>query len=124
MLTLSYGYKKPQDGDLSDLWFDEISNNMQLLNDHNHNGTNSSKISAKGVQAFTQSLPNSGWAPFGSIYSQSVTIPSGELYDNYAIVFKTTAGEPVYLSVVKTSSTTYTIYSNDSTLGLVAYYTT
>lgn len=124
MLTLSYGFKKMQDGDLSDVWFDEVANNMQLLNDHTHNGTNSSKISAKGVQAFTQSLPNTNWVPSGSIYSQPVTIPGGELYDNYAILFKTTAGEAVFLSPVKTSSTTYTIYSNDSTLGLVAYYTT
>ena len=124
MLTLSYGFKKMQDGDLSDAWFDDIANNMQLLNDHNHNGVNSSKISTKGIQAYTQSLPNTNWVPSGSVYAQPVTIPGGELYDNYAIYFKTTAGEPVFLSTVKTSSTTYTIYSNDSTLGLVAYYTT
>ena len=124
MLTLSYGFKKPENGDLSDVWFDEISNNMQKLNDHTHNGANSAKISAQGVQAFTQALPNTNWAAFGNIFSQSVTIPGGELYDNYSISFKNTAGEMVFLSPVKTSSTAYTIYSNDSTLGLVAYYTT
>lgn len=124
MLTLSYGFKKPENGDLSESWFVELANNVQLLNDHTHNGVNSSKISAKGVTAFTQSLPNSGWAPSGSIYAQTVTIPTGELYDNYAISFKSTAGETVFLSAVKASATTYTIYSNDNTLGLVAYYTT
>jgi len=124
MLTLSYGFKKPQDGDLSNLWFDEISENMQKTNDHNHNGVNSSKLSTKDVNALTQSLPNTNWAPSGAIYSQIVTIPGGELYDKYAIQFKTSSGEIVFISPVKTSSTTYTIYSNDSTLGLVAYYTT
>ena len=124
MLTLSYGFKKPENGDLSESWFVELANNVQLLNDHTHNGTNSAKISTLGVNALTQALPNTGWAPFGSIYSQSVTLPSAQLYDNYYVSFKTTAGEPVFLSAVKTSSTAYTIYSNDNTLGLVAYYTT
>ncbi len=124
MLTLSYGFKQPQNGDLSDTWFDELANNVQKLNDHTHNGVNSSKISATAVNALTQSLPNTGWGAFGDIYSQSVTLPSAQLYDNYYVSFKTTAGEPVFLSAVKTSSTAYTIYSNDNTLGLVAYYTT
>ena len=124
MLTLSYGFKQPENGDLSDVWFPELANNVQKLNDHTHNGVNSSKISATGVNALTKSLPNTGWGAFGDIYSQSVTLPSAQLYDNYYVSFKTTAGEPVFLSAVKTSTTAYTIYSNDNTLGLVAYYTT
>ena len=124
MLTLSYGFKKPENGDLSATWFDELANNVQKLNDHTHNGVNSSKISATGVTALTQSIPNTGWGAFGDIYSQSVTLPSAQLYDKYYVSFKTTSGEPVFLSAVKTSSTAYTIYSNDNTLGLVAYYTT
>lgn len=124
MLTLSYGFKKPENGDLSEVWFQELANNVQLLNDHTHNGVNSSKISATGVNALTQTLPNTGWVAFGDIYSQSVTLPSSQLYDGYMVSFKSTAGGVVFLSPVKTSSTTYTIYSNDSTLGLVAYYTT
>lgn len=43
-VTLSYGRKKPSDGDDSAQWFDDLEDNVELDDSHDHDGINSAKI--------------------------------------------------------------------------------
>lgn len=47
MITLSYGYEKPQNGDTGDVFFPALERDIQRLNDHTHDGVNSPFISAQ-----------------------------------------------------------------------------
>lgn len=51
MDVLSYGYKKPQDGDTGDVFFPAIEDNIQRVNDHTHDGVNSAFIASQSPSA-------------------------------------------------------------------------
>lgn len=46
---LTYGLKKPVDGDDSAAWMEDHEDNLDLLDAHNHNGTNSSKLTSAAI---------------------------------------------------------------------------
>lgn len=122
MLTLSFGFKKPQNGDKGSTWFPAMAANMQQLNDHTHNGANSAKIQSSGVTPVTQALVGA-WVANGTGYRQLVTMPVGMSYDDFSISFKdTSTGEQFFLPVTKASGTTFYVYANINTLLLTAYY--
>ena len=50
-ITLSNGYIKPEDGDTGAVWFDALEDNIQRVNDHNHDGSNS-EIVQQGSRQF------------------------------------------------------------------------
>lgn len=122
MLTLSYGFKKPQTGDIN--FFDELEGDIQQLNDHTHNGVDSSLLTPASLNAIAQTISSAGWATaVNGIYSQTVTMTSPYSYDNVIISFRITSDKSfIPLECVKVSSNSYTIYSNDNTLALTAYY--
>lgn len=127
MLTLTYGYLKPQTGDKGSDWFPALETDIQQLNDHTHNGTNSSLIPATSVTALTQNIPAAGWsATSGGMYRQLVTVTGGNLFDSFATpVFKDqTTKVQYFLGVERVSTTTYYIYTNDNTIAVTAYYLT
>lgn len=120
MQVLSMGFKKPQDGDQGDVFFDAIAFDVQQLNDHTHNGTNSQLLATQ-----TQSIVSGSWAAApigGGVYRQLVTVPAGYSFDTASIWFKISTGVVIYPSVERVSSVTYYIYVNDNTLNLTAYY--
>lgn len=126
MLTLSFGYKKPQTGDkgggVNGFWA-ALEFDIQRLNDHTHNGTDSSKLTSASVTSTTQTITNAGWAAFGTGFRQLVTMPGALQYDDYQITFKdSTSKEPMILPVTRNSANTYYVYCNDSSVGLLAYY--
>lgn len=125
MLTLSFGYKKPQSGDKGSVWFPAMEANMQQLNDHNHNGANSAQLTAASVTAVSQAILAAAWvAQGGGTYKQTVTMTPGLTYDNYQPNMRlTSTKELVYAKVVRVSATTYDVYVNDNTLNLTAVYT-
>lgn len=47
MITLSYGFEKPVNGDTGDVFFPALERDIQRLNDHTHDGVNSPFISAQ-----------------------------------------------------------------------------
>ena len=51
--TLSYGFIKPQSGDPMATWQSALESDVQQLNDHTHDGTNSALISAKSISTGT-----------------------------------------------------------------------
>lgn len=128
MLTLSYGYYKPESGDRGSVWFPRLEDNFQRLNDHTHNGTNSALIPPSSITKalFKSVISGASWGADlgGSTYRQTITVPAGVLEINdYLIQFYVTAtGERVYPTVERVSATTYYVYSNSNSLAITAVY--
>ena len=124
MQTLSYGIKKPEDGDKGSSFFPALEDDLQQLNDHDHDGVDSAPILSTNITSVQQALSAALWvAVSGGTYRQLVTVPNGKLYDNSFIFFRNTADKSqMFLGVEKVSRTTYYVYINDSTIDITAYY--
>lgn len=120
MQTLSYGYKKPVNPDTGDIVFPALEQDIQQLNDHNHDGVTSAPLAST-----SQNILPGAWAAApigGGLYRQLVTMPGTLQYDNVDIWFRLSSGEFVYPSIERASANTYYIYTNDNTLTYVARY--
>lgn len=118
MQTLSYGYKKPANPDTGDLWFPALELDIQMLNDHTHNGVDSAPLATS-----QQSALAANWvATSGGTYRQLMTMPTGLLYDSSQIWVRRSTGEQAYPTVEKVSSTTFYIYTNDNSLAYTVNY--
>lgn len=126
MQTLSHGVKKPETGDKGSLWFPAIEDNMQILNDHSHNGIDSAPILSQNISAVVQSIASASWvAVSGGKYEQTVTVPNSKLFDGSFVVFKNAStGAPMLLDTVKQTASTYKVFINDPGISLTAYYLT
>lgn len=125
MQTLSYGYKKPQTGDKGSVFFPALEDNIQLLNDHSHNGSNSARLTASSVTVVTGTVLAASWAAVAGqtgTYRQLITMPVGLSYDDYMVSFKDASGHILYLTTEKVSTSTYYVYINDNTKALTAVY--
>lgn len=120
MQTLSYGYKKPANPDTGDEFYPAMEDNIQRLNDHDHDGVNSAPLASRTVSA-----PSGAWvaAPIGGgVYRQQVSVPAGLNYDDCQIWFKLSTGEYVFPSVERVSASLFWVYTNDNSLNYVAYF--
>jgi len=124
MQTLSYGYKKPQTGDKGSPLFVALEDNIQRVNDHTHNGTDSSLLTAQSIAGVTQTISAGSWVSFGPTghYRQLVTVPAGFDYDVVQIGFRLANGNVVLPTVERVSDTQYYVYTTDNSLGFVAIY--
>lgn len=124
MLTLSYGYLKPQTGDKGSIFFPALEADIQQLNDHTHNGVNSALISSSSITPLTQAILSAAWvATTGGTYRQLVTVTGGLMYDQFTVSVKLTAtGHLIYPSIEKVSSTTFYVYTNDNSLDYTLVY--
>lgn len=125
MQTLTYGFQKPQTGDKGSVFFPGLEDDLQQLNDHTHNGSNSSLIPSSSVTAVTQSVAHAGWgSSVGGLYSQVVSMPAGITWGTKAITFiDATANRVLLLSHVQVTSNTFRVYCNDPTIDLTVLYT-
>lgn len=124
MLTLSYGYLKPQTGDKGSVFFPALEADIQQLNDHTHNGVNSALIQSSSIVATTQALVAADWVSVGGgRYRQLVMMPGAMQYDNFAILAKLTVlGHQFYPTIDKVTANTFYIYINDNSLDVTVYY--
>jgi hypothetical protein len=124
MITLSRGFKKPQDGDQGDSLFTALEENVQQLNDHDHDGVNSEQLTAQSIVGIPQNILAVNWVAFGPTghYRQQVTIPAGFDFDTVQISFRLSTGEYVFQTVERVSDTQYFVYTIDNTLALIALY--
>jgi len=127
MQTLSYGYEKPEAGDnAASGFFTGMEDNIQRLNDHNHDGTNSALLPAQNISATTQSIASGSWSAFGPTghYRQLITTPAGFTFDGTNIGFRTSGSSGVYIypTVERVTNTTFYIYTTDNTVSFVAIY--
>lgn len=124
MQTLSYGFLLPETGDRGTTFFPALEDNIQQLNDHNHDGSNSAKLTSSSVTAATTTIASGSWVhQGGGTYKQTVTMPAGMLYDDYGIIMKiSTTGHIIYPTIEKVTASTYDVYINDNSLTLKAFY--
>jgi hypothetical protein len=122
--TLSFGYIKPTTGDRGQALFDLLEQNIQRLNDHNHNGSNSSAINTASIGKVTQSISASGWnTPIDGVYSQVVAMTGGLQYDTTTITLRNSAnGKPLFLSVERVDSSTFRMFCNDPSINILVIY--
>jgi len=125
MLTLSYGFKKPESGDKGSVFFPALEDNAQLTNDHTHNGTNSAKLTPVATLVLTSDVLAANWvAQGGGIFRQTITMPAGLEYDTCVIGYReNTNSEMAYLQTEKVSTNSFYVYSNDATKTFTAVYT-
>ena len=128
MIVLGYGFILNDAGDESSTaWMTNTNTNAQLLNDHTHDGVNSSLITSPSFIKTSRDVDANAWVLVGvGIYSQNVTIPLGFEFNNVLMQFIITAGPAVnelwYPVVIRTSISTFDIFSNDNTIEFTVRY--
>lgn len=124
METLSNGYKKPDTGDRGNVFFPALEDNIQRLNDHTHNGSDSNKLTAESFLATVDntSLVPANWTvqPSG-LYRAAVTMPGSLLFDTTTIQLRTN-NKALYADIEKVTTNTFYVYVNDSTLTVSVLY--
>jgi len=130
-LTLSHGFVKPQTGDRGVVWFPALEGNIQKLNDHTHDGSNSSLISITALNRspLSQSLLLAGWSAVGDgSFTRTVTTPAAMasldiniFSPKFVINSGANAGKTVFLSYTRLTSATYTLVINEAVDLLVQY---
>lgn len=92
--TLSFGFKRPEDGDKGDVFFPALEDNITQVNNHDHDGVTADKVKPFSLEKARTQVPSTGWAesPASSgRYRQLVTLPAGYSLDTDAT---TIAGIP------------------------------
>ena len=127
--TLSNGYKKPDAPDPASIWMPDHEDNIQRLNDHNHNGTNSELLDPTVVlQKPTVSVLSGAWSVVSGGYEQTIGAPATISEVNTAFMkFVSTAGIAPVGSVItptveRVSSTSFKVIVNDNTLEMTVYF--
>lgn len=123
MQTLSYGYKKPETNDKGPVVFPAMEDNIDQLNDHDHDGANSAKLTTKSLTVVTQTILAAGWVSLGGgNFSQQVTLLPGYDFDQITLSFRSPVnGAYLYPSVVKVSSTVVEVFCNDASNMTMVY---
>lgn len=130
MQTLSYGYKKPETGDRGSIFWPALEFDIQRLNDHSHDGTNSQKLLASSVQGIDDTILATNWVAVAGqtgTYRQLVTMPPNVLFDDYGMTFRVSSAGPAIgrqlaLTVEKFAAGTFYVYINDNSLDLQVLY--
>lgn len=124
MLTLSFGYKKPQTNDKAAVVFPALEENIQKQNDHNHDGINSERVPSATLQSTVVDVSGAGWgSDLGDgIYRQAVNAPAGYDYDLGTVEVRLSTMERIYPKVTKISSGQIYVYSNDPTVAMKVFF--
>ncbi len=124
MLTLSFGFKKPENGDLGSIVFPALEDNIQQLNDHSHDGVDSTKIVSGSLDPTQVSIAAGSWVLVGNgLYKQTITLPGTLTYDKTSFTVKLSGtGHLVHPTIEKVSATQYDIYTNDNSVGFEVSY--
>lgn len=114
MIILTNGFKLPETGDFGDVWFPALEFNIQQLNDHTHNGTDSEQLDSTAIAPLSVTVLSGSFVDQGDGYWRALaTVPSGGLVDNYpAIVRDPTTKEQILAKTEKFSATQVYIYLN------------
>lgn len=114
MIVLSNGYKKPETGDFGDVWFPALEDNIDLMNDHTHDGTDGERIPGINLVASTLTVASGSFVDQGNGYHRAtVTVPSARQVDETVITVKDpTTKDPIFAKLEKLSATQFYIYIN------------
>lgn len=131
MQTLTFGYKLPEDGDKGSVFFPALAFDIQRLNDHDHDGQNSTKLTAQSVGALIDdtSVVAANWVAVvgeAGTFKQTVTMPPNTDFDEYGIYIQVkdgvNAGNIIYPGIEKVGASTFDLFVNDNTLNLIVKY--
>lgn len=90
-----------------------LSNSIETLDTHTHDGVTSDKISAKNLVKEYVILAQADWVADGGEYKQTLTLPSGHDADSISMTFLINSGsnigKRISPCVKKTSSTEFEI---------------
>lgn len=116
---LTFGYELPNNTCTGDVWFPAMERNIQRMNDHTHDGEDSSRIAAT-----VQDVLAANWGADigGGMYRQTVQMPVGFTFENSRIEVRRSTGEVVYPSIVKVTETTFYLYTNNNTVSYKVSY--
>lgn len=124
-ITLSYGYKKPTTGDKGSTFFPDLEADIQQLNDHAHNGSNSARIPSTNISSVKVSLDSvPSWTlETDGKWVKEIDIPNNADYADVFIMVKNAAGEQMFLDIKPVSGNTkkFKVYSNDNGLSATAH---
>lgn len=126
MSLTTYGYNLIVNGTRG--FWDKLNSNTQQLNDHNHEGTNSAKLSPKAITKATQQILAASWsATSGGSYTQTVSTPSGYAFSTgLSVKFYIYSGgnitNELALTPVRVTDTSYQLEINDNTITITAVY--
>lgn len=126
--TLSNGYIKPDTGDRGSTFFPGLEDNIERLNSHNHDGSNSEKIPASSINNPVQTLSSAGWTLISpSVYRQLVTMPTPLAFDSRVMQFQISsganAGKLFHPTIVKQTVNTFYLFCNDNSFDVLVKYT-
>ncbi len=123
MQTLSYGYKKPDTNDTGPVVFPAMEDNIDQLNDHDHDGANSAKLTTASLEVVTQTALAANWVSLGGgNFHQQVTLLPGYDFDLVSLSFRDpVTGAYLYPSVLKVSDTVVDIFCNDASDMTIIY---
>lgn len=116
MLTLTFGYKKPVPNDKGPAVFPAMEQNIQQINDHDHNGANSKKLTAASIDSVPQNVLAAAWVALGGgNFKQTINLLPGYDYDLTTISFRlTSTGEYIYPSITKISDSIIDVFANEA----------
>lgn len=118
--TLTHGYLKPANPDTGDTFWGNLATDIQLMNDHVHDGTLGTVL-----PVVSQNIPHASWAAVSGkvgLYKQTVTVPTQFSYDTVEINFRLANGNRTFPTVEKVNSSSFTVYTNDNTQDYTATY--
>lgn len=124
MLITTYGYKKPQTLDTGSLVFPAMEFNIDRLDSHSHNGTDSALLTSAALPATNQDALAANWVLVsGGRYRQLITMSASLNFDKILMqVRRKTDGFLVNATIEKVTATTYYVYTNDNTVSFTIYY--
>ena len=124
MLTLSNGFQQPEIGDRGGVFFPGLEANIQQVNDHNHNGVNSERITSEAIIALSDStslIPVNWVLQASGIWRAPVTMPGALLFADTTIQLRTN-NRFLYADVENITINTFYVYVNDPTLTVTVLY--
>jgi len=114
MITLSNGYRLPETGDFGNEWFPSLEFNIERLNDHNHDGLSSEKLTSSNFVATVVTVSAGSLVnQLNGYFRAEVNTPNGNDIANYTVVVRDpVTKEQIFLKVVKSGITSVYIYTN------------
>jgi len=114
--NLSNGYKKPNAGESGDIFCPVLEYNWERVSEHSHDGSDSELLDSTIISKGSGTAASGSWVADGSLYKQTITLPTDATFDNTNIRFKDSSTEEIaYLEYKKVSDTTFDVWTNDNT---------
>jgi len=119
MIILSNGYRKPEVGDFGDVWFPALEDNIERVNAHTHNGSDSPLIPSSSITGVVQQItaaefvPNTGTFTAGRAFKTTLVVAGGSVSvaTKAVIIRDNVTRNPIYMEYEQVSNTQIDIFT-------------